>query len=631
VVSPGEDDSEVATAPLPAMPAGLLPPPVTCAAFAKRAPAKPTQRCATREEGLAALDAALAPETATARDARLVALESCPAFPAGVIRGIRAELAPECADVIVAKGLPKAMRTSVQHALVGAAIAARATRMKPAPAYVGPGTPESITGYLQTRVQAWDSEAVAALKELDATASTLTGYGHALARAAVAQGYGLHADSFRRVSYPRAWDTKENADRKPAFFTAVEAAYQPARRVTFPLAASALSAMGDTGAATHWLTDALGTWLRKNDKHRFLDLAVANLPPPTPAGAPGRLAAKLPTFYAGILLEPDAASPDVLGQWAAHGVPPAVRAQLSINLATLTPEGRAAYADAQLKMVVAFGRSIDHDELAHAVAATAADPPSDRLAYLRAVTTTLRPTESVDSADVLSFARSGAVPDLDAVVGSFAGYAHLLAGELLRSSCDAGKACVTVLTQAEQRYERAATELPEPAAQVARNRTQDMQDIVRFLNLSATEPAPPAAISPDKGATYILPDQPRWRTTLRAAGTTPPMNPEDLQKAVRRDFFPVASKCYEQALRRNPVLEGTVVLAFTIVGNAKIGGVEYVDALSASTLRDPGAIGCLRREMRRVSFPSPPGGRANVIYPFRFSLGGSDSTPSRGS
>jgi hypothetical protein len=622
----GDNDPDVAETTLPPSPQGILPPPSTCAAFGIRAAAGPKPQCATRQEALTALDEALDVQSAASRDGRLVALESCWVFPAGVIRGIRAELSPACADVIVAPSLLQTLRVSVQHALIGAALGARALRTKPAPAYIGTGTPDSITTYLQTRMHAWDSQTVAALKELEATASTLTGYGHALALAAVAQGYGLHMDGFRRVPYPREWDRRGNDGTvRLHFFEVVNQASVPTREVALRQTTSALYVMGDTGATTHRMTDALRTWLHRNFRRQFLDLAVAMPPPAAPAGTLARLAARLPTFYAGVVLGTNATCEDVLRQWSAQGVPQGSRGQLSGNLAALSPDGRLTYADAMLRTALTFGRRVDHDELAHAVAAAVADSPSDHASFVRAVMTAIRPAQFEGSPDVLSFSRGAAKGDLDAVVGPFAGYAHLLAGDMLVEADGSPRS--EVLTQAGRRYDEAATELPEPAARVARERAQGVRDIVRYLNRSAEAQTHPAAVSPGTATPYVLADHPRWgNIPPLAPDARQPMSVSALQSSTHRDFFPLASRCYDRALRTDPSLKGRVVLAFTIARDGKGGGrVEAVDVLNESTLRDPQMIRCLRRSFFRVRFPSPPGREnVNVVYPVMFDANGSD-------
>jgi hypothetical protein len=153
------------------------------------------------------------------------------------------------------------------------------------------------------------------------------------------------------------------------------------------------------------------------------------------------------------------------------------------------------------------------------------------------------------------------------------------------------------------------------------------RDEVRRLIWSALGQPAPDASAPVKGTTYVFPERPPWNLPQEdaspRAGATPGIEPKYIQERVRDDFFPLAKKCYEDGLTVNPRLEGRVVFAFNIVGDAKIGGiVEAVDVLNESTLRDPEVIDCMRQSFLSVTFPPPPaGGTVTVVYPIVFSSG----------
>jgi hypothetical protein len=138
--------------------------------------------------------------------------------------------------------------------------------------------------------------------------------------------------------------------------------------------------------------------------------------------------------------------------------------------------------------------------------------------------------------------------------------------------------------------------------------------------------SPPDAAAPKKGGTYVLPDRPPWpdwppHGDGDAAPALPRIDPKYIQESVRNDFFPLARKCYGDALEQNPQLGGKVVFAFNIVGDAKVGGIiEAVDVLNESTLRDPDVIDCMRQSFLTVTFPPPAnGGEVTVVYPIVFS------------
>lgn len=126
---------------LPRPPSLVARAPMKCRPYVERvSEAKPT--CDTRAELLSALDAAVSVRDPDSRDASLVALESCGGAPSGLIRALRADLAPvTCADVMVEPLLTNRrakVSGEIQHVLVGLAVAARQSRLPWAPPAMKP-------------------------------------------------------------------------------------------------------------------------------------------------------------------------------------------------------------------------------------------------------------------------------------------------------------------------------------------------------------------------------------------------------------------------------------------------------------------------------------------------------------
>jgi hypothetical protein len=138
------------------------------------------------------------------------------------------------------------------------------------------------------------------------------------------------------------------------------------------------------------------------------------------------------------------------------------------------------------------------------------------------------------------------------------------------------------------------------------------------------QPEPPNA-HPSKTSKYVLPEHgPYWtgdEGKPPAPGSEPGIEPEYIRESVQQQFFPVAKKCYVDALATTPHLAGTIDMWFVIVGDKNVGGiVESVDVLDKSTLRDPDVIECLRESFLGVTFPPPKGGGSvTVEYPIVFS------------
>ncbi|MFP4597010.1 MAG: AgmX/PglI C-terminal domain-containing protein [Persicimonas sp.] len=73
-------------------------------------------------------------------------------------------------------------------------------------------------------------------------------------------------------------------------------------------------------------------------------------------------------------------------------------------------------------------------------------------------------------------------------------------------------------------------------------------------------------------------------------------------------------KCYERALKRDPALQGQVVMTVRI---GRSGKPTLVKARSQA-INDPAALNCMEREANTWSFPRPEGGTVMLNKPFRF-------------
>ena len=74
--------------------------------------------------------------------------------------------------------------------------------------------------------------------------------------------------------------------------------------------------------------------------------------------------------------------------------------------------------------------------------------------------------------------------------------------------------------------------------------------------------------------------------------------------------------CYDQALARQPKLDGRLVTQFTISGTGQV----LASVVQSSTLRSPAVEMCVSNAIKRWQFPAPEkGGLVIVSYPFQFS------------
>jgi hypothetical protein len=105
-------------------------------------------------------------------------------------------------------------------------------------------------------------------------------------------------------------------------------------------------------------------------------------------------------------------------------------------------------------------------------------------------------------------------------------------------------------------------------------------------------------------------------TTAPARNAQGRLAPEAIQRVVRAQFGTFRT-CYENALKNNATLSGTVAVSFVI---APDGSVQNA-ADHGSTLPDTGVVGCVVGGFAKLAFPPPEGGYVTVVYPIEFSPG----------
>lgn len=379
---------------LAAAPKGVPAAPKTCDPFVKRT-TKQKAACGDKAKVLEALDAALAVEAADARDEALVALEACNELPAGLVRSLRAELAPApCADVIVApliakksEGIPGA----VHHALVGQALAARLYRAvqdppKPKP----PFTKQKVGEFVKGPMWKWFTEQAVAVQDLAKAGADLGSYGRGVVAIAAGTADLRMVEAVRDVPIPDEF--RKDPELANAYYASLDEQLEPRKSRGRDGALAGLREMANAGVIRSERVETARGLLAKLYGGRRVDSldALLVLPPPAPSTATveERLARTLPTFYAGLVLSPDAAkNPAVMRSFLHTGVPLQHRAALKEAEASLSDELRAVYARARLAMGIRYWRAVDFDAAAALLAKTPKDKLSkeDRFAFALAL------------------------------------------------------------------------------------------------------------------------------------------------------------------------------------------------------------------------------------------------------
>jgi hypothetical protein len=278
-------------------PAGVPAAPAECTPFT----AGPKASCAPgdfKEQLAAALIAA--PE---ARDSLLRCLEPSHEAPSGLIRALRADLAPRpCGDVIVADQAGKSGQPrELADALVALGVGARLNRsVRQAPLPRPPFTKAQFLKHFKEVLSPWIAEQAHAVDTLSQVGPRLSGYG----KAVVALEAGLADMRFvgvaRSIDLPQ--EMKDDPEIRETYLVALEQALEPRvlrGRDAALVGLGELSRQGITRDPRLFEARALLSQLYAGRRIDALDgLLLPALPPATQTTTARKLAANLPAFYA---------------------------------------------------------------------------------------------------------------------------------------------------------------------------------------------------------------------------------------------------------------------------------------------------------------------------------------------
>jgi len=305
-------------------PRGVPAAPAECTTFTGAAPAT----CATGD--FKALLAAALTAAPTERDSLLRCLEPSTETPSGLIRALRADLAPRaCGDVIVDS---ETRRSGQQRELVDALLALglgarlnRSVRQAPLPA--PPFTKVDFLKHFKEVLSPWIIEQAHAVDTLSKVGPRLSSYGKAI----VALEAGL-AD-LRFVSVARSIDLpkemKDDPEVRETYLVALEGALEPRVLRGRDAALVGMGELSRQGVLRDPRLAEARKLLSELYAGRRIDaldgLLLPALPPATQTTTALKLAANLPAFYA-LRFEPAPAIDDaaLLRARLEQGVPPAL-------------------------------------------------------------------------------------------------------------------------------------------------------------------------------------------------------------------------------------------------------------------------------------------------------------------
>ncbi|HEY1534525.1 MAG TPA: hypothetical protein VGF76_10915 [Polyangiaceae bacterium] len=406
--------------PLVPEPAGVPAPDASCQAFVEH----PGPTCNDAPApGRDALAEALTEKTVGERDRRLSCLEASADLPPGLVRTLRAELAPPgCADTLALPYLeprrPELDRR-IEDTLIALATAGRLSRLvQKAPELAPPFDKARFMDFFQTTLKPWIVTQAQAIHELSLAGARLTPY----AKGVVAVEAGLADMRFvsvvRQVPLPK--EMSDDAEVREAYYGALDEALEPRKARGRDAALVGLRELANEGVVFAPRVSQARALLSEVYSGRRIDALDKLLLPSLPAlltdTTDRKLAALLPSFYSGILLKDSALDAPLLRALLERGLPQALATRLDPK--QLDEASKNYLVRALLERGRCYFRAQDFAESARL---SALDKPSPEQALYHALASTLQ-NGPRDASDLLLSgpalpAGTGQVAELDHLAG----------------------------------------------------------------------------------------------------------------------------------------------------------------------------------------------------------------------
>jgi hypothetical protein len=356
------------SATLPAAPAGVAAEPSSCSAYLTRSTA-PSGTCSTKEHVITGLAAAFQESSPDARDTKLAALESCTGVASGVVRAVRAELAPECAEGLVSPVLrapPKDIAGNVYGTLMGLAVGGRLARLgHDAPTMTAPFDKKRVLEFLKTKMMPWLAQQSNAVDLTSQLAVKLDGYAKGIAAIEAGAADLRLVDAVRSAPIPDEF--KKDRELADAYYGNLDVQLDPRKSRGRDGALVGLRELASAGVIEDGRVERVRKLLSKlYGGHRvdaLDDLVVPTLQVAAPTNAEERVAAGLPAFYAGLVLDESIlARPRTLALVAKKGLPITLRRALATDKPS--NEAKPILARARFELGRAYFRNVDFDQAA---------------------------------------------------------------------------------------------------------------------------------------------------------------------------------------------------------------------------------------------------------------------------
>ncbi|MES1177619.1 MAG: hypothetical protein ABUL62_25065 [Myxococcales bacterium] len=351
----------------------------------------PSAGCTKPTSELGALAEAMASKEPRERDRLLSCLESSTAFTPGVVRALRAELSAECADVLALPLLePRRadLSRSIEDTLIALAASGRLRRLvQKAPELEPPFDRARFMDFFQSTLKPWIVTQAAAIHDLAAVGPRLSAY----AKGVVAVEAGLADMRFvsvvRQVPLPK--EMSDDPEVRDAYYAALDEALEPRKARGRDAALVGLRELANEGVVFDGRVQRARALLSEVYSGRRIDaldkLLLPDLAPAATDTSERSLAARLPSFYAGVLLanaKPDA---QLLRALMERGLPKAFTARLTPD--QLDEAGKALLVRAWFDRGRIYFRA---EDFASSAKLSAVDKPTPEQALYHALASTLQ-------------------------------------------------------------------------------------------------------------------------------------------------------------------------------------------------------------------------------------------------
>jgi hypothetical protein len=380
-----------------APPAAVPAPPAECGAFAARA-APRAASCDNMTAARKELDSALAEQDAARRDALLSGLDQCAALPIGFARALRAELAPQvCADAIADPLLaapPSGLRLDLRQTLEGLSLAGKLARLvENPPALAQPVDKARFQQYFRETLGPWIVAQASAIHQLAKNGVRLGGYAKGIVAVEAGTADLRFVEVVREIPLPE--DMAKDEEVKNVYYASLDQALDLRKNRGRDAALVGMREFAAEGILHDARVDRARQLLSKLYAGRRIDALDGLLLPPLLEPDLGtverRLASKLPTFYASLVLaDQPAQDPALLRALLERGLPRSLRAGLDAGKVS-GPVGEL-YARALVDLGRRYWRSEDFERAARVLEKDpkAAGKPDDKTRLVRGLANALR-------------------------------------------------------------------------------------------------------------------------------------------------------------------------------------------------------------------------------------------------